>query len=135
MNEPLAKPPGPDKSTRKLIYVVDDEPMLLELAVAILRPLRYELQTFRDPEAALNSFISTPRRPDLLITDYAMHTLNGMDLIERCRRAQPAQKVLLVSGTVDEEIYAHSPIKPDCFLPKPYQARQLIETVQAMLAD
>jgi two-component system, cell cycle sensor histidine kinase and response regulator CckA len=135
MNEPQAQRPSADIFPRKVIYVVDDEPMLLELAMTILEPLGYTLQTFRDPESALRAYTSAQRRPDLLITDYAMHTSNGLDLVKACRRLQPHQKVLLLSGTVDESIFRDSPTKPDRFLAKPYQPRQLIELVQALVAD
>jgi two-component system, cell cycle sensor histidine kinase and response regulator CckA len=133
MNRPQANISGPDNT--KLLYVVDDEPMLLELATVILEPLGYALHTFRDPEAALRAYASAPRRPDLLITDYAMHSSNGLELIAACRRLQPQQKALLVSGTVDESVYVNSPVKPDRFLAKPYQARQLSELVRSILGD
>jgi CheY-like chemotaxis protein len=120
-------------SDRATIFVVDDEPMLLELAVVILEHLDYEILTFRDPRNALESFASQRPLPVLLITDYAMHTMNGLELIAQCRRIHPDQKVLLISGTVDETIYHDSPDKPDRFLAKPYQARDLLETVQALL--
>ena len=135
MNTPQANLPGASPPVPKLLYVVDDEPVLLELTATILEPLGYRLQTFRDPESALRTYAAAPRRPDLLITDYAMHALNGMDLIAACRRIAPQQKVLLVSGTVDERVFRDSATKPDHFLAKPYQARQLIELVQALVAD
>src|SRR3954451_17410176 len=72
----------PAKNSKPLIYVVDDEPMLLELASAILEPQGYQIQVFRDPEVALQTYTAANPRPDLLITDYAMHTMNGMELIE-----------------------------------------------------
>ena len=122
-----------DKKSAGVLFVVDDEPMLLELASVILVPLGYEVKTFRDPAAALQAYTDATLRPDILITDYAMHTLNGMDLLRACRRQRPSQKVLMVSGTVDETIYQQSPEKPDRFLAKPYQARQLVEAVQALL--
>src|SRR5712691_13283287 len=59
------------KATKALIYVVDDEPMLLELAAVILEPLGYRVKTFRDPQSALQSFADARPRPALLITDYA----------------------------------------------------------------
>lgn len=120
--------------TKPLVYVVDDEAMLLELAAVILEPLGYEVATFRDPDQALEAFTRAQRRPDLLITDYAMHSMNGMDLIKGCRRLEPYQKVLLLSGTVGPEIYHQAADKPDRFLAKPYHARQLIDLVKAMLA-
>ncbi|HTI98562.1 MAG TPA: response regulator [Dongiaceae bacterium] len=116
-----------------LIYVVDDEPMLLELASVILLPLHYQVKTFRDPETALAAYAAEPRRPDLIITDYAMHTLNGMDLIAECKRQHPGQKIILVSGTVGAEIFRDSPCKPDRFLPKPYEISELTEMVRTVL--
>jgi CheY-like chemotaxis protein len=117
-----------------LIYVVDDEPMLLELASVILEPQGYHIKTFRDPELALESFGAAKPRPLLLITDYAMHTMNGMQLIQRFRDLEPEQKILLVSGTVGEDVFRDVPEKPDLFLAKPYKADQLIRDVEVLLA-
>ncbi len=116
-----------------LIFVVDDEAMLLELATVILEPLGYELCTFRDPATAVAAFAQANPRPALIITDYAMHSMNGMDLIQDCRRIEPNQKILLLSGTVGAEVFHHASCKPDRFLAKPYHARQLIDLVKAML--
>jgi len=135
-------PPGPNKnnypSRRKknglaLLYVVDDEPMLLELASVILAPLGFTVKTFRDPQAALTAFLEADPPPDLVLTDYAMHTMNGMDLITACRKLRPRQKILLLSGTVDQNIFRNSPQKPDRFLAKPYHANQLIDAVNALI--
>ena len=133
MNEPKAKSAEVGQSGGALIYVVDDEPMLLELASVILEPLGYTIETFRAPETALRAFESAAPPPALLITDFAMHTMTGLELTEACRRIRPQQKVLLLSGTVGAEICRNAPVKPDRFLAKPYQAKQLIEAVEALL--
>jgi CheY-like chemotaxis protein len=122
------------KEDRPLIFVVDDEPMLLELATVILEPLGYALKTFRDPDSAIRNFAGSDPAPILIITDYAMHTMNGMDLIHECRRIKPRQKIILVSGTVSQDVYRHSAIKPDLFLAKPYHAKQLVNAVESVLA-
>ena len=134
MSEAKKNNPQPDDKTDVLIYVVDDEPMLLELASVILEPDGYHIETFRDPEAALQSFTNAKRRPNLLITDYAMHSMNGMQLVEKFRKLEPKQKILLVSGTVGEDIFAGAPDQPNEFLAKPYQADQLTATVKELLA-
>jgi len=126
---------GPRKDAKTLIYIVDDEAMLLELAEVILEPLGYDVQTFRDPVSALETFNKARPRPALIITDYAMHSMNGMALIEACRNLEPNQRVLLISGTVGAEIFQDSPIQPDRFLEKPYQARQLVDLVKSMLTS
>ena len=63
-----------------------------------------------------------------------MHSMTGLELASACRRIRPKQKVLLVSGTVGPDIFRDAPVQPDRFLAKPYQAKQLIEAVAAMLA-
>lgn len=107
--------------------------MLLQLACLILMPLGFQVRTFRDPEEALKCFASATIKPKLVITDYAMHKVNGMELVLRCKRLNPTQKVMLVSGTVGPEVFADSPVKPDCFLPKPYEADQLRQAVIGLL--
>jgi CheY-like chemotaxis protein len=135
VSEPIGKIAGAAEGAKPVIYVVDDEAMLLELAVVILEPLGYEIQTFRDPESALQTFTRARPRPVLLITDFAMHQMNGMALVEACRRAEPGQRILMISGTVGPEVFHLAAAKPDRFLAKPYQARQLIETVKSMLQN
>jgi two-component system, cell cycle sensor histidine kinase and response regulator CckA len=114
------------------IFVVDDEPMLLEMAVMILEPLNFHIRTFRDPQTALVEYSSTKPPPALVVTDYAMHTMNGMDLIRECRRINPKQKIVLLSGTVDESIFTNASVKPDCFLAKPYQVSDFVNLVQSL---
>jgi DNA-binding response OmpR family regulator len=120
-----------DKAAVK-IFVVDDEPMLLDLAAAILQPHGFKVWTFRDPQLALEEFSAI--RPEILVTDYAMGSMNGMDLVVQCRRLNPKQKIILLSGTVDESIYADIPHKPDRFLAKPYQVHQFVELIRALAA-
>src|SRR5258708_39755452 len=135
MSEPKKNHSPGTGNSRPLISVVDDEPMLLELAAVILEPLGYAVKTFRDPQSALAAFTAARPRPGLLITDFSMHRMNGMELLEACRRLRPDQKVLMISGTVDETIYRNSPCKPDSFLAKPYQAKQLAELVKELAPE
>jgi len=115
------------------IFVVDDEPMLLDLAAAILKPSGFDVRTFRDPQLALAEFSTA--KPAVLVTDCAMGGMNGMEFLKLCRQINPCQKVLLLSGTVNENIYADADAKPDAFLAKPYQIREFIETIQKLAAD
>jgi CheY-like chemotaxis protein len=115
------------------IFVVDDEPILLELAEKVLGGLECEIQTFDNPEIALKIYAAADRPPELLITDFAMHEMTGLDLIRECRRLHPKQKILLVSGTVDESVFDGTGVKPDRFLAKPYLPSALTDLVQELL--
>jgi DNA-binding NtrC family response regulator len=135
MNQSQPHNVSSDDDSRPLIFAVDDEPMLLELVVLVLEPLGFRVRTFRNPDTAVRAFGLTTPPPVLIVTDYAMHTMNGMDLIQACRRIHPRQKIILVSGTVDETIYRNAEFQPDQFLAKPYQAKQLADLVRAVLAE
>lgn len=116
------------------IYVVDDEQVLLDLAEMILKPAGFEVCLFHDPQKALAEYTAAQSPPDVLVTDYAMGRMNGMDLIRECKRLNPRQKTILLSGTVDEGIYIGSPVQPDQFLAKPYQINKLVEVIRSLLA-
>ena len=112
------------------IFVVDDEPMLLDLATTILQPLGFKVRTFCDPKKALAEYPTA--KPAIIVTDYAMGEMSGLDLVRECRRINPRQKTILLSGTVDENIYANAQTKPDRFLAKPYQIVDFVESIQAL---
>ena len=125
---------GHTDAVQPLVFVVDDEPMLLELAAMIVEPLGFRVRTFRNPVTALREYSLSNPLPVLLITDFAMHQMNGMDLIRDCRKINPRQKVLLISGTVDSVVYRDSPHKPDAFLAKPYQTQELVDAVNVLVS-
>jgi CheY-like chemotaxis protein len=131
----IKKTPTQGVDSGALIFVVDDEPMLLELATVILGPFGYQIKTFRDPDTALKAYTSGSPKPALIITDYAMHTMTGLDLIEECKRLNPTQKIILVSGTVGEEVFRDTPAQPNYFLAKPYEIRELTDLVRTVLAQ
>ncbi len=104
--------------------------MLLDLAATILQPLGFEVRTFSDPKQALAEYPAA--NPVVVVTDYAMGEMNGLDLMRECRRINPRQKIILLSGTVDERIYADAPDKPDRFLAKPYQIPDFVESIRKL---
>ncbi len=115
------------------IFVADDEELLLELAEAILTREGFRVRTFRDPNEAAQAFAAADRRPGLLVTDYAMGEMTGLDLIETCRALEPGLKVILVSGTVDATI-ADSTTQPiQAFLRKPYDPLALARVARTLL--
>jgi CheY-like chemotaxis protein len=125
--------PPPVKGGRPLIFVVDDEQLLLEFVMLVLEPEGYEIRTFREPAQALEAFRTAAPRPDLVVVDYAMPAMTGMTLMGQCRALQPDQKFLLVSGTVRESVFAEAADRPDGFLAKPYQPRQLVSQVRKLV--
>ena len=118
-----------------LIYIVDDEPMLVDLAELILKGDGYRIKKFHAPEPALKSFLAESVLPALLVTDYVMGAMTGMDLAVQCKAKHPGLRILMLGGTVGPEILVGAPIRIDRFLAKPYQAQILREMVSGLLAE
>jgi CheY-like chemotaxis protein len=118
-----------------LIYIVDDEPLLLDLAEASLAPGGFTVKKFTDPDEALKSFAKARVKPDVLVTDYAMGKMNGVELLEKCRAHRSDVKCVLLSGTVGAEVVLDAPTKVDRFVGKPYQPETLLELVRRVLGE
>lgn len=128
----MAKSLEDKRGSARVVFVVDDEAMLLDLAGMVLKSAGFEVRTFRDPRRALAEYAAAEPPPRVVITDFAMGGMNGLDLIRECRRLHPKQKIILISGTVDESIYDDDETKPDSFLGKPYDSEELVNAVEKL---
>ncbi len=125
-----------NKRARKpLIFIVDDEPLLVDLAEASIAPGGFSIKKFVDPDEVVKSCSRGRLKPDLIITDYAMGKMNGLELIEKCRQKRPELKGILISGTVGAELVLNASVKVDRFIGKPYQPENLLELVRRVLAE
>lgn len=107
--------------------------MIGEVVEVILRLEGYQPRFFSDPEQAFEALSSAAAKPSLLLTDFLMSPINGMELIERCKEVQPGLKTILYSGNVGEEIMQYYQTKPDGFLSKPFLPKTLVGLVRNVL--
>lgn len=125
---------GPsEKSRKELIFVVDDEPLLVEMAQTVLEAEGYQIRAFCDPENVLQALEEADLKPGLLITDCLMGSMDGFELMDRCHKVQPGLKTLLLSGTIDESFLRQQAVKPDRFLSKPYRVKTFLQVVEDIL--
>lgn len=120
-------------STAAPIFVVDDEPMIAEIVGSILDLEGFNSRIFTDPKKAYEAFAEADPKPGLLMTDYVMTPMNGMELIHKCRTLSPALKTILYSGNVSEDITNLYVFKPDAFLEKPFLPKTLLDLVHTVL--
>src|SRR5689334_15414547 len=129
---PATKKPESAKQS-SFIYLVDDEELILDVAEATLEPEGFRIKKFADPEEAWKSFQKERIKPALLITDYAMGKMNGLELIEKCKDEHPQLKTLLISGVASAEVQLNAAVPADRYLAKPYPPQTLAETVRELL--
>lgn len=124
---PSAKPP--------IVLVVEDEPMVGEVVQAMLKMGGIDSVHAKGPLEALEIVKDPHQHLDLLLTDFRMPQMTGIELIQRCKPVRPGMKTILYSGNADERETAEFPVKPDRFLRKPFTPRVLNELVRAVLKD
>ena len=88
-----------ESSALPLVLVVDDEPLIANTLVAILRKQNYAATAAYNAEEALAIAKVIP--PDYLITDILMPSMTGIDLAIAVKELTPDCKVLLFSGHVN----------------------------------
>jgi CheY-like chemotaxis protein len=129
MNERDSGPAEP--VPRGPVFIVDDNAMLVEFAATVLEAAGYTVKQFADPQAVLRAIRQAAPKPAVLVTDYEMGEMNGLELIKASHEIDPSLKTVLVSGTVDGSIAERHPANVDRFLGKPYEPAQL----QAVVAE
>ncbi|MBM3724817.1 MAG: response regulator [Acidobacteria bacterium] len=82
-----------------LILLVDDHKMGLSARRSVLEELGHRTVAASSPEEALNN--QAWLECDLLVTDYKMPRINGVELIRRLHEQRPAVPVILISGYAD----------------------------------
>jgi CheY-like chemotaxis protein len=112
--------------------VVDDDPAVLALTTSVLRSLPGSVVVAcDDPRQALATFLADPESFEMLVTDFDMPSLDGLELSRRIRVESPRLPVLLISGS-DLETADVIRAGLDAFLSKPCRPDQLLEVVRSL---
>jgi two-component system, NtrC family, response regulator GlrR len=114
---------------RGRILLVDDDPGLLRLLSIRLRAEHYDVEAV---ESAAEALAALSRfRPDLVVTDLRMDTMDGIQLLKEIQRQRPGLCVLLLTahGTIPDAVEA-TQSGAFGFLTKPVDKQQLLEYVE-----
>ncbi len=85
-----------NENEKSTVLIVDDEPDLLESMARILDGDRIRTVTTTDPLAVIGMI--EEHRPDVLLTDFRMPRLNGLDLLKEVLVSSPRLPVIMVSA-------------------------------------
>lgn len=116
---------------RHRILVVDDDEDFRSLNTEVLANYGYQVDTAANGALAWDSL--QINRYDLLLTDYGLPKVNGLNLIKKLRAASMAIPVIMVSGSVPGEELRHLNLHIDATLPKPYTLDELLASVRRVL--
>jgi signal transduction histidine kinase/ActR/RegA family two-component response regulator len=90
------------------ILYVDDDWHLVLLTRRALERLGYQVDAFTRPTEALAAFKNAPDKYDLVVSDFSMPEMSGMDLLRCVMSLRPGCPVLLMSGYLGEKLRAEA---------------------------
>ena len=126
---PDSRPEASVSKRRLKLLFVDDDFLISLSTAALLEDLGHDVIKASSGAAALD-VLKSGKPIDLLITDYAMPGMTGVQLAEAVRKLRPDLPILLATG------YADLPARAKVELPrlsKPYQQQQLAERITSLV--
>lgn len=131
------------KQNQKLLYIrkgtervviIDDEKAITATIQSILEHLGYKVTTFTDGLAALAKIKSSPDDFDIVITDYSMPKITGLELTKELKKAGIHIPVILASGYVGKNIKnAALNAGASTVIVKPLNTYQLTDAIHKVL--
>jgi DNA-binding NtrC family response regulator len=113
------------------VVVVDDEEMVLaSIRALLLLDGEYEVRTFTNPLDAVKCLLE--ESVDVIIADYLMPDMNGIQLLAQAKRLQPEATRVLLTGHADKAsaIQAINEVSLFQYLEKPWDNAQLLLVIQ-----
>jgi two-component system alkaline phosphatase synthesis response regulator PhoP len=113
------------------ILVIDDEPSIVKLVSAYLKPEGYEVYTATDGPSGLKS--ARVYKPDLIILDVMLPGIDGLELLSRPRRESDVYVILLTARTEETDKIVGLSVGADDYVTKPFSPRELTARVKAVV--
>jgi two-component system, OmpR family, alkaline phosphatase synthesis response regulator PhoP len=111
------------------ILVVDDEPGIVNVITAYLKPEGYEVFTASDGDQAIKA--AHAFKPDLMILDVMLPGIDGFEVLTRIRRESQVYVILLTAKTEEMDRVIGLTVGADDYVTKPFSPRELTARVKS----
>ena len=118
----------------KHIFVVDDEPDVVELLKTVLELEGFRVTTATEGRTALAQILADP--PDVLVLDLMMPDMDGMELLKLLRLDPQGARlpVLIVSAKSGQQNQIGSlQLGANAYICKPFSNRELVAQIQQLV--
>lgn len=121
---------------RQTALLIDDQPTVLDIHAAILKSLKINLNivAMTNPVEALEW--AKNKQVDLIVTDFRMHQMNGMQFVEALNKANEGPPKPIIVVTVLKDLKVHQELiaaGAAACLTKPVQADELANIARTLL--
>jgi len=125
--------------SNRIIVVVDDEPVVLNVVRLILQTAGYAVLATSDAQQALNLVENRSHSIDLLLTDMNMPQINGLELACRVSEIAPHLPVMFMTGCRADSpgvecLIREGPFSECTVIRKPFTSPELLGEVNSILS-
>ncbi len=130
-----SKQAGPNGDNGLSVLLVDDDPSVLELMDAVLRPLNVVVRLAKSGQEALDAITCDP--PDIVLLDYNIPVVDGLGVLKTIRSNAKFQAIEIIFATVhsdDSLITACFSAGANDYIRKPFNRTELLARVRAAIS-
>ena len=116
------------------VLVAEDEELVRDLAVHILRSNGFRVIAAKDGAEAVSLFGEHEKEIDVVLLDLTMPVLNGAEVLIELKRRRPQLPVVITSGYGGPSSpLPKAAMERTRFLQKPYRTQALLSEIRSML--
>jgi DNA-binding response OmpR family regulator len=115
------------------LLIVDDDRELGQMLSEYLTGEGFQIVVIRDGLQAIDHLADPTRQYDLIILDVMLPSLSGFEVLRRLRRTLSIPVVMLTAHGADVDRIIGLELGADDYLPKPFNPRELVARVRAVL--
>lgn len=122
------------------ILIIDDEKLVLDGFKTALELEGYKIWTALEAKAALKIVQEIPF--DVIVLDFIMPGMDGVELLARIRKHQPLVRSIIISGKIDIKSSEDDltkllgeQVEADLYLHKPVSNERLVASVKSLLTN
>ena len=124
-------------TNNRIVSIVDDDPDIMLLFNEVLNDIRgVTIVTFTDPILALEHFQMNEHAYVLVISDYRMPGLNGMEFLKKIKELNPfVRTILMTAFQVEDKVFREYTKEKiiNAFLQKPIGIHDILKEVNTQL--
>lgn len=120
-------------NTPRSVLIVDDSAPIRTVVTAVLRQYGYTVYEAESGKAALAEWQRHKAEIGLVLSDVVMPDMDGLTLAQQLRKQMPSLPIVLLSMHINEDTHWVTEESNFSFLPKPFETKQLLDTVRSIL--
>jgi len=117
----------------KDILLIEDDLQMQELIANYLADFGFTTKAFADPKEALEHFYKDPKAFDVIVLDLMLPNMDGFDVCKKIKEFHDTPIIISSArGDIGNKIHGYE-LGVDDYLAKPYEPRELILRIEAIL--